>query len=845
MTLADFWAGYEFEPDPFQVEAAEAIAAGRSVVVTAPTGSGKTLVAEAAIHFALSRNERAFYTTPIKALSNQKYADFVGIHGVDGLGLLTGDNVINPGAPLIVATLEVLRNMIYADPTALDRVGLVILDEAHYLQDPSRGAAWEEVIIHCPHHIQFVCLSATISNNVEFAAWVEERRGPTSLISTDHRPVPLESMYMLRDRFGSQEIHLLPMFVTRDGRTRPNPRIESMLRLETGRRRRYATPSRVEVVEALAREMMLPAIYFIFSRAGCDAAAMRILDSGIRLTDSQEREAIREIVDQRTSHLTDTDLAVLGFSRWIAGLEAGVAAHHAGMVPAFKETVEELFELGLLKVVFATETLALGINMPAKSVVLESLTKFDGESHQMLRPGDYTQLTGRAGRRGIDVEGFGVVLHSPFVPFNEVTSVASLGAHELRSSFRPTYNMTANLIANYTRDEAEELLEASFAAFQRIGDLEELESAVDALEHQMERESAAATCERGDVAQYAAIVDTLAAKRHNDEIAHGLSAGDVVQVVGGGADGRYVILRRLPAKDHGIRYMALSTSGRLSTLRIRDITAASYRVGRIPLPTPFRPRDRKFTQETLRRLSKVKAVKGPSPQAKAFIDHPVAGCPDAARHLAAYRRLQRLERRREQALARRRSSGQGLVGEFRAIRDLLEDLDYVREWELTRRGERLRRIYNESDLLLAECIENGAFWALDPAETAALLSVFVYEPRTDQPTSPEWPTEELAGRWAMIEDLWADLIRRERAARLTPTRRPDPGFAATAYQWASGVEFEALTVGGMAPGDFVRVSRQLADLLRQVRDGIVEMSEEAATALRMVDRGVVAAQGVG
>jgi len=845
VTLADFWAGYEFEPDPFQVEAAEAIAAGRSVVVTAPTGSGKTLVAEAAIHFALSNGRRAFYTTPIKALSNQKYADFAGVHGVDGVGLLTGDNVINPGAPVIVATLEVLRNMIYADPAALDRVGLVVLDEAHYLQDPSRGAAWEEVIIHCPRHIQFVCLSATIANDEEFAAWVEERRGPTTLISTDHRPVPLESMYMMRDKFGQQEVHLLPMFVTRDGRTRPNPRIENMLRLERGKRRRYATPTRTEVVETLAREAMLPAIYFIFSRAGCDAAATRLTDSGLRLTDSQERESIREIVDERTSHLTDTDLSVLGYSRWIAGLEAGVAAHHAGMVPAFKETVEELFELGLLKVVFATETLALGINMPAKSVVLETLSKFDGESHQMLRPGDYTQLTGRAGRRGIDVEGFGVVLHSPFVSFNEVTAVASLGAHELRSSFRPTYNMTANLIANYSREEAERLLEASFAAFQRVGQMEEMEGALEALEHQIERETEAATCERGSIEEYAALVDQLAAKRHNDQIAAGLSAGDVVQLVGGHADGRYAILRRLPAKDHGVRYMALSTSGKVSTLRMRDITAASYRVGRIPLPTPFRPRDRKFVQETLRRLSRMKAAKGPSKPAKAFIDHPVAACPDAARHLAAYRRAQRLERRREQTLSRRRSSGQGLVEEFSAIRGLLEELDYVRDWALTARGQRLRRLYNESDLLLAECIEHGAFYALDPAETAALLSVFVYEPRTDQVSPAEWPTEELAGRWAMIEERWEELIRRERAGRLTPTRRPDPGFAMTAHQWASGVEFESLSVTGMAPGDFVRVSRQLADLLRQIRDGITEMSEEAADALRMVDRGVVAAQGVG
>lgn len=845
MSLAAFWAAYEFEPDAFQIEAAQAIADGFSVVVTAPTGAGKTLVAEAAIHLALDRGRRAFYTTPIKALSNQKYADFAEIHGQGGVGLLTGDNVVNPGAEVVVATLEVLRNMIYADPSALDRVGLVVLDEAHYLQDRSRGAAWEEVIIHCPDHIQFVCLSATIANNAEFAAWVGERRGATSLIATSHRPVPLESMYMVRDRFGQQSVHLLPMFITRDGRSRPNPRIESMLNMESGRRRRFATPSRSDVVELLAEEAMLPAIYFIFSRAGCDAAAARLADSGLRLTDSEEREQIREIVDQRTVHLSDTDLSVLGFDRWIAGLEMGIAAHHAGLVPAFKETVEELFELGLLKVVFATETLALGINMPAKSVVLETLTKFDGESHQMLRPGDYTQLTGRAGRRGIDTEGFGVVLHSPFVSFAQVTEVAALGAHELKSSFRPTYNMTANLIANYDRAQAEELLEASFAAFQRVGEMGQTETTLEAIEAQIDREARAATCERGEVAEYAALVESLSAKRTNDRIASGLSAGDVVQVVGGPADGRYAVLRRLPAKDQGTRYMVLSTSGRLSTLRSRDITAASHTVGRVNLPTPFRPRDRRFVQTTLRQLSKLPATAvSRSPKTKALVDHPVAGCPDAGRHLAAFRKLERLERRREQALSRRRSSGHGLVEEFGAIRELLVDLDYVRDWALTPRGDRLRRLYNESDLLLAEAIEHGALYGLDPAETAALLSVFVYEPRSDQASTADWPTDELADRWEMVEGLWEDLNRRERAARLSPTRRPDPGFARTAYEWATGVEFDALSVGGMAPGDFVRVSRQLVDLLRQVRDGIKELSDETATALRTVDRGVVAAQGV-
>jgi ATP-dependent RNA helicase HelY len=845
-TLAEFWDRIEFTPDEFQLEAAEAISDGTSVVVTAPTGAGKTLIAEAAIHLALDGGKRSFYTTPIKALSNQKFADFSDEYGADRVGLLTGDNVINPKAPVIVATLEVLRNMIYADASQLHDVAFVVLDEAHYLQDRTRGAAWEEVIIHCPRHVQFVCLSATISNNQQFTDWVGERRGSTRLISTDVRPVPLESMYMLKDRMGSHALHLLPTFVTRDGRRRTNPRLEQMLGLDRGRKRRFKTPNRVETVEVLASEDMLPVIYFIFSRAGCDAAANHLVEVGLRLTNSEEREAIREIAEERTAHLGDDDLDVLGYDRWMVGLEAGVASHHAGLVPAFKEAVEDLFGLGYLKVVFATETLALGINMPARSVVIENLSKFNGENHELLRPGDYTQLTGRAGRRGIDVEGFGVLLHSSFVRFNQVTEIASSGAHELRSSFRPTYNMTANLIANYRQDEAKALLEASFAAFQREDDKADAGDAIIALEHQLANEESQAECDRGSVEEYMALIEALDPKQRNDGIAATLNTGDVFDIVGGSRDGRYAVLKRLARKNGSARYLVLSTSGRVSTVGSREIPNASRRAGKLNLPTPFRPRDRRFVQEALRRLRKVPpATSERSPQRRMLIEHPVAECPDAAHHLAAMRRSNRIRRRLSQHRALRRSSGFGLVEEFGAIRQLLEELDYTKGWSLTGRGERLRKIYNETDLLLAETVERGFLYGLEPPELASLLSVFVYEPRSDQASVPEWPTQELAGRWSMVETLWKDLTKSERALRLSSTRHPDPGFGNLAYLWASEMAFDDLPTHGMAPGDFVRVSRQLADLLRQIRDGVSELREEATIALISVDRGVVAAQGVG
>jgi ATP-dependent RNA helicase HelY len=846
MSLDSFWAGYEFEPDDFQVEAAEAIEAGNSVVVTAPTGAGKTLVAEAATYLARSGGRRVFYTTPIKALSNQKFTDLSTVYADGEVGLLTGDNVINPGAPVIVATLEVLRNMIYADPDRLDDVATVILDEAHYLQDPSRGAAWEEVIIHCPPHVRFVCLSATISNNRQFADWIAERRGPTTLVASDERPVPLESMYMIKDRSGERALHLLPTFVTRDGRRRVNPRLEHMLGLERGRRRRFKTPSRSDVVEELAESSMLPAIYFIFSRAGCDSAAARLADSGMRLTMAEERSSIRDIVEEMTSHLSDSDLAVLDYDRWLWTLECGFAAHHAGLVPAFKETVEELFKRGLVKTVFATETLALGINMPAKSVVIENLSKFNGESHQLLQSGDYTQLTGRAGRRGIDVEGFGVVLHSPFVKFRQVTEIASAGAHELKSSFRPTYNMTANLVANYEEGEAKELLEASFAAFQREDSRAETGDRIEALAHQLAKEEEEARCERGDVEQYLALVEAAGPTHRRDGISAMLGPGVVVDVNGGSRDGRYLVLKRLSSKKGGSRYLVLSTSGRVSTIGHRQIPETSERVASLELPRPFRPRDRKFVQAAVRKLRKVPPRRNDrAPRSHMNVDHPVAECPDAAHHVSSLKRAKRLRIRLEQQRSLYRTTGFGLVEEFESIRELLGELDYLKGWSLTPRGERLRKIYNESDLLVAETVEHGLLYGLETAELAALVSAFVYEPRTDHVSPPEWPTEALVERWERLEHRWSELYRMEGHHRLSPIRRPDPGFGRVAYEWASGSSFDDLGTGGLAPGDFVRVSRQIADLLRQLRDAVDELRDDASAALSAVDRGVVAAQGVG
>jgi ATP-dependent RNA helicase HelY len=843
--IEDFYSSLPFEPDDFQRQAIAATEGGATVVVTAPTGSGKTLVAEAAVVLALAAGKRAFYTTPIKALSNQKYGDLVEVHGKDRVGLLTGDNVINGDAAVVVMTTEVLRNMIYAGSDALDRVAVVILDEVHYLQDRFRGAVWEEIIIHAPGRIQLVCLSATVANAEEFAAWIEERRGKVELVVSKHRPIPLEDLYCWRDRF-AQELAVMPTFVSRGNAYRANPKIERLLSLERGRRHRFSTPNRREVIEHLAEAGLLPAIYFIFSRAGCDAAALRLLESGVRLTSADDRERIRLIAEEGTAHLSDDDLDALEYDRWVSFLEAGIAPHHAGMVPAFKETVEELFAAGFLKVVFATETLALGINMPARTVVLESLSKWSGEGHEVMTAGDYTQLTGRAGRRGIDTAGFGMVLHSPFVPFAQVVEVAAAGSHPLRSSFRPTYNMAANLCATYDRPRALELVSSSFAQFQRQESQAQAEKRLQVLSERLVDEEARATCELGSVAEYRTLLANQPRRSDNDDLIGRLRPGDVIDVPGGPRQGRFLILRRIRREGGGMKLLALGTSGRTVPLGKREIVAGTNRRATVALPQPMDTKSRRFQSDALRLLRKVPATADdPVDDPAVEIDHPVASCPDRDSHLRWAARAERTQKRVEGLRSELRRSGIGLVEDFEAIERLLAHFGYMSGWALTPRGERLRFVYNELDLLLAEALERGLFYGLTVPELAALASCFVYEPRSDEKTIPLWPTPELARRWETLVLLSSEIVTEERRQHLPATREPDPGFVGLAFQWADGSALDDLTGLRLAPGDFVRVARQLVDLLRQIRDVSPEVADVARDTLAAVDRGVVAAMGVG
>ncbi|MEV4258224.1 DEAD/DEAH box helicase, partial [Spirillospora sp. NPDC049652] len=566
--LLDFQTLYDFELDAFQIEACRALEKGSGVLVAAPTGSGKTLVGEFAVHQALLGGGKCFYTTPIKALSNQKYADLVSRYGPEKVGLLTGDNSVNGEAPIVVMTTEVLRNMLYAGSPTLARLAFVVMDEVHYLADRFRGAVWEEVIIHVPDSVRLVALSATVSNAEEFGEWLQAVRGDTAVIVDEHRPVPLFQHMLVGTR-------LYDLFVEQgkgEGRrAKLNPQLTRMAVEEvrrakvnqgrrTGRRRaprpqRFRPPARPDVVERLERAGLLPAITFVFSRNGCDAAVLQCLHAGLRLTSREEAEEIRAHVELRTADLDPGDLHVLGYHDFLAALERGIAAHHAGMLPTFKEIVEELFTRGLIRAVFATETLALGINMPARTVVIEKLDKWNGEAHVDLTPGEYTQLTGRAGRRGIDVEGHAVVVWGPSVEPASVAGLAGARTYPLNSSFRPSYNMAVNLVGAVGLERARNLLEQSFAQFQADRAVVGLAKQVRKNEEALAGYAKAAECHLGDFMEYAALRRRLSDREaelsrersasRRAEAARSLEhlrPGDVILVPSGRRSGLAVVL---------------------------------------------------------------------------------------------------------------------------------------------------------------------------------------------------------------------------------------------------------------------------------------------------------------
>ncbi len=900
--LGTFRQQYPFELDDFQLRACEALADGRGVLVAAPTGSGKTVVGEFAVHLALQTGRKAFYTTPIKALSNQKYGDLVRRYGPEAVGLLTGDNTINSEAPVVVMTTEVLRNMLYADSPTLAGLGYVVMDEVHYLADRFRGAVWEEVIIHLPDDVLVVSLSATVSNAEEFGDWLDTVRGDTEVVVSEHRPVPLWQHVMVGSRLYDLFAEDTPL-VGRDGSAVPvparvNPELLRLARDEgrmvrgaRGRGQRpprsprgKSVPSRADVVSQLDRSGLLPAITFIFSRAACDAAVQQCLAWGVRLTSPEERDEIRRVVDVRCADIPDEDLAVLGYWEWAEALERGLAAHHAGLLPTFKEVVEELFSRGLVKAVFATETLALGVNMPARSVVLEKLVKWNGETHADVTPGEYTQLTGRAGRRGIDVEGHAVVLWQPGLDPEAVAGLASTRTYPLRSSFRPTYNMAVNLVDQVGRVRAREILETSFAQFQADRAVVGLARQARRQEEALAGYAEAMKCHLGDFTEYAALrrrisdrEAELSRRSSRDSRAAALASlerlrrGDVVRVQAGRRAGWAVVVDPgAPGGADGPRPTVLTADRQLHRLSLAEVPAPLEPLTRVNVPKSFNSRNpaaRRDLASTLRNVLGAAAddVSHPSRHRSGAAEdeelatlrkrlraHPCHGCSDREDHARWAQRWWRLHRETEQLTRRIEGRTNTIARVFDRVCDLLTERGYLAGDTVTPHGRRLKRIYAESDLLVAECLREGVWAGLDGPGLAACASAIVYQARRDDAgLSPRMPPGHARRALDETVRLWSALEDAEHAHALEVTPQPDLGLAWAVHRWAAGARLETvLSDADLAAGDFVRWCKQVVDLLGQIEqaagegEGGAELRRAAKDAIDAVRRGVVAYSSV-
>ncbi|CAI3798139.1 DEAD/DEAH box helicase [Pseudarthrobacter sp. MM222] len=936
--LGGFIRSLEFELDDFQREACLSLQAGRGVLVAAPTGAGKTIVGEFAIYLALQRGLKAFYTTPIKALSNQKYSELSEKYGAAQVGLLTGDTSINGDAPVVVMTTEVLRNMLYADSDTLDDLGFVVMDEVHYLADRFRGAVWEEVIIHLPSEVQVASLSATVSNAEEFGAWLDTVRGQTDVIVSEHRPVPLWQHVMVGrkivDLFAGDttfdeiapagEADVAVTTESADPSTRPgfevNPELLSMARAESqmnfrgrfghgGRNERHQRnqrsqrddapqggprspvrkASRPQVIASLDRQDLLPAITFIFSRAGCDAAVAQCVSAGLWLTTEQEQLIIARRVDEAAQDIPSDDLDVLGFWNWRDGLLRGLAAHHAGMLPTFKEVVEKLFVDGLVKAVFATETLALGVNMPARCVVLEKLDKFNGEAHVNITAGEYTQLTGRAGRRGIDVEGHAVVLWQPGTDPAAVAGLASRRTYPLNSSFRPTYNMSINLLAQFGRVRAREILESSFAQFQADRSVVGLARQVRSREESLAGFAKAMTCHLGDFTEYSRLLRALsdaeknasksgsrAKKTLTEDSLSRLLPGDVVDVPGGRAPGLAVVL----SSDHHSREprpAVLTMDNQLRRIGIHDVEGPLAPITRIRIPKSFNakvPKSRRDLASSVRNA--IRENRPPAPpnrnddfgraaalpnQEKRIAElrrelraHPCHGCSEREDHARWSERWWKLRQETDGLVRQIQGRTNTIAKTFDRVCGVLASYGYLETSDsgvltISRDGQRLRRIYGEKDLLISQSLRMGAFSDLDAAEVAALASVLVYQAkREDRGLRPKMPSVSLESAVDTVVREWSALEDVEEASKLPLTGEPELGLVWPIFKWAKGRHLQDVLSGtDLAAGDFVRWVKQVIDLLDQlakIPDLDPRIARLCGDAIKLVKRGVVAYSSV-
>ncbi len=865
---------FPFELDDFQKRAIAALNDNKSVVVCAPTGSGKTLIGEYAIYRALYSGKRVLYTTPLKALSNQKLRDFRKQFGEREVGLLTGDVSSNREASVLVMTTEIFRNMLYGTPigqvgTSLEDVEAVVLDECHYMNDRQRGTVWEESIIYCPPEIQLVALSATIANGAELTEWIAQVHGPTELINSDYRPVPLKFYFSsqkgLFDLLDKQQKSL-------------NPRLKSKRKGGQKRLRREDCPGVFQTVSQLYKREMLPAIYFIFSRRGCDRSVEDF--SEVTLVNPEEASRLKLRIDEFLKQNPDA-----GRKGQVGALYRGVAAHHAGILPAWKGLVEELFQAGLVKVVFATETLAAGINMPARTTVISSISKRTDRGHRLLTASEFLQMAGRAGRRGMDTVGYVVTCQTPFEGAKESAYLATRKPDPLVSQFTPTYGMVLNLLQTHSISQVQNLLERSFAQYIATLRLTPQQKAIADLATELARlDVELAPIEvnlissyeklKGRLKEERRLLKTLKqqaeAERLKDiaSIATGLEPGQIIYLKGkhlkvnkpviailiakaiGGGQAPYLVC--LGRDNHwyivsNIDVIAIDEqslpSSQIEWLIPPDNLGiklgkscpgdeVSAEVAQL-LPSKAEPK--------IPEVPEVFAQQQKMAATQAQIDnHTLSQWGRPGTIVKRHKRRLSLQEEISDRQSKYREHQTHHWQEFLNLIDVLQAFDALKGYNPTPLGKAAAAIRGDNELWLALALRSGELEQLEPQHLAAAACALISEPPRPDSWVKYTPPQQVIEVVGNLRPLGQELIQLQYRYKVALPVWREYKLIGIVEQWALGIEWVELCDGtSLDEGDIVRILRRTVDFLSQIPhipDISGDLKKNARRAIQLMER---------
>lgn len=847
-SVPEFQQLFPYQLDEFQQQAIAVLDANQSLVVSAPTGSGKTMVGEYAIYRALQHKRRVFYTTPLKALSNQKLRDFQQMFGVDAVGLLTGDLSINREAPILVMTTEIFRNILYGTltdvvNTSLKGVASVILDECHYMNDRQRGTVWEESIIYCPAEIQLIALSATIANAQELTDWMSWVHGPTQLIESDWRPVPLA-------HFFTNTKGLFPLLNQKQ--TALNPRLKAQAKNHHGHRyqRRADSPDVVAVLQHLREREMLPAIYFIFSRKGCDRTVQSVTHLNF-LNPAESAEMQVEIENFRRQHPD------VGRPEQFTAIAQGIAAHHAGLLPQWKTWVEELFQAGLIKVVFATETLAAGINMPARTTVIASLSKRTDLGHRLLTASEFLQMAGRAGRRGMDDQGYVITLQTPFEGAKEAAYLATIGPDPLVSQFTPSYGMVLNLLQTHTLDESKGLINKSFGQYIARVQLSPQKKAITDLQQELTQlRNKLGTIDEEALRSYQKLQQRLKEERRLlkilDQQAQETRASELAILLDHAGAGTIlsfaqpksevpiacVLVEQIPSPGHFPYLACVGQNNHWYVISRSDVIhldgqldhpecaqaltvpssltkkgqskqgdATSLQVAEQIPDSTWQP-----APEVAHQQQRLQAVEAQMQQ------HPAhASRQDHSKFLRWQRRVQTLEKQLHDRETKFNRQFQHQWQAFIALVDILQQFQGLDDLRPTELGQITAAFRGENELWLGLAFHSQALNTLDPHVLAAVCAALV----VDNTRTDIWmkfrPSSTIQQAVKPLRPLRRQLIQKQHRYEVPFPVCLETEWVGLVEQWALGVNWHNLCdATSLDAGDLVRVLRRTLDLLSQI-----------------------------